>query len=446
MKINFLLIVTFTLGLCFSSNVFANIEFVIDVHQIKEKHGSNEVPYKEKIDYEISVDIGESYFSYTQNDTKNIYDFANKRIFTIDLTHKIFADDSLFSNIGFRTYEFQNRLILGKTLAAASVEDNPMLPVFSEHLFSLEQKDSTVELSRSSKDELFFFSAAGKELLSYSVQGNRVDSEDNKKFVKFLRYVFGGHPQILEQLSSENYIPKTILVHQYNVINESSKLTISQIKNTPNKLFTLEGYIPSVLTNDTDPFSKYLNAIKHSQNIKLESHLKLLLAKGKGYFKSRNYLDTILVYLEYGLTSSLSFPPVFQEQREVLVQDEKVKRLLTSLSPKSKEEAVEYLATLHDLEKYSKHQVHVIKIFMANIYAGLGDNKKAKDLFQEVLKSSPHIAGAYKDLGDLYFDDYNTISAWRCWDIAREIAPEHTMLTQISEFELSLMRDHPEFF
>jgi len=83
---------------------------------------------------------------------------------------------------------------------------------------------------------------------------------------------------------------------------------------------------------------------------------------------------------------------------------------------------------LQELENKSKHKIHVIKIFQANAQSDLGDTLKAKELFGEALKDNPHITGAYKDLGGLYFNEYNAVLAWRCWDVARKILPSHNML------------------
>jgi len=448
MKKIILAFITFALSCCYVVQASANIQFSIKDHQIKEKQEEDKTISKEESDSEILVDLGNDYFRYTSEGIQYIYDFKEKRVYTVDLSSKKFSDDSLFSNIGFRTYEFQNRLMLGGALAAGGVEDNPMLPVFSEHLFSLQQKDKKSELSQTSKDNFLVFSAAGKELLSYSSKGVEVSSKEKAMFIKFFRYVFGGHPQILKQLSSDNIIPKSIQVHRYNVFNEHNILSLSEIKTTPPRSFSLDGYSPAVLAGDTDPFSNFLNDIKYSKKINLEKHLESLLSQAKSYYQNGNHIDTMLCYLEYNLASSRPLPPVYEEQREVLSQDKNVTKLLATLRlrPKNKEEGEDFLHKLQELETEAKHQTHVLKIFQANAQYGLGNYQEAKELFYGVLKASPHITGAYKDLGGFYFNEYNAVLAWRCWDVARQILPTHKMLVQINEFEARLFKDYPEFF
>jgi tetratricopeptide (TPR) repeat protein len=440
--------ITFALSCCYVVQAYGNIQLSIKDHKIKEKKEENRTISKEENDSVIFVELGNDYFSYTSENTQYIYDFKNKRVFTVDLLNKKYSDDSLFSNIGFRAFEFQNRLMLGGVLAAGGIEDNPKSPVFSEHLFSLQQKDKKSELSQTSKDNFLVFSAAGKELLSYSPQGVEVSSKEKAMFIKFFRYVFGGHPLILKQLSSDNIIPKSIQVHRYNVFNEHNNLALSEIKTTSFRSFSLDGYSPAVLAADTDPFSNFLNNIKYSKNINLEEHLETLLSQANSYYQNGNYVDAMLCYLEYNLASSRPLPPAYEEQREALNKDENVKKLLATLrlNPKNKEEGEDFFHKLQELEKEAKQQSHVLKIFQANAQSGIGNYQKAKELFYEALKASPHIAGAYKDLGGLYFNDYNAVLAWRCWDVARKISPTNRMLIPINEFESRLLKDYPEFF
>jgi hypothetical protein len=45
--------------------------------------------------------------------TRTIYDFDRLRILRINLADKNYTNNSLYSDIGFRAVEFQNRIMLG---------------------------------------------------------------------------------------------------------------------------------------------------------------------------------------------------------------------------------------------------------------------------------------------------------------------------------------------
>lgn len=446
MKRIFYLVLFIALSPCFTGNASANMEFTINIHLIKEKKEQDKTVTREEKDFPMAVELGDTFFSYTRDNKKYIFDFAGRRIFTVDLSDNTYTDDSLFSNIGFRTYEFQNRLMLSNALDAGGIEDNPMLPALSEHIFSILQKDKKSELSRTLKDDFVFYSAEGKGLMSYSKKGTSVSGENKDMFIKFFRYVFGGHPQIIDELSSDNIIPGSIRFYRYNAITEDSSMILSEIKTTPERPYSLEGCTPGVPRSSKDPFTGFLHDVKYSKTADLKKHLEMLISKAEAFYKSRAFMDTMLVYLEYNLCSGLPFPPAFNNHKTSLVEDKDVTLLISSINPRSKEEAEKSIPILEDFEKKAGHYGHVIKIFEANIQTGLRNSKRAKEIFYEVLRKSPHITGVYKDLGDIYYSEYNAVMAWRCWDTARKIAPDHKMLDPIKEFELKLLKGYPEFF
>lgn len=445
MKNRKLLFILTTFLAFYSGYVSANIIFSVNVHEIKETpEKDNNKMKKEETDYELDVEIGDSFFMYTQNDTKHIYDFAGRKIYTIDALKKQYSDESMFSDIGFREYEFQNRLELGGIFGAAAIKNNPMLPAFSEHLFSLRQGDKKSELERKTKKGLVIYSVDDHELLSYSEEGQKVSAENMQMFTRFFRYVFGGHPQILDELAFLNILPRTIQIRQYNIVNKNSKLSVSSITTTPSKKFSLEE--STLKINDPDAFLKILNEVRYSKTIDFEKYLQGLISEASNHFKDGNYLDAMLAYFEYNLASGRGLPPSFEEQKALILQNEDVILLATSLSPKNKEEAEKCLSILQELEKKTKTRQEILKIFEADTLMGLHKTNEAEKLFHKIITARPYIAGVYKDLGDLYYGAYDAVMAWRCWDAARNIAPKHKMLIQINEFESKLVKDHPEFF
>ncbi len=447
MKKNILSMIALTLFICFADHASANYTFSIDERTIAEKQEADKTISKEESRAEISVEIGDNFISVAKNNFKSIYDFENKRIYTLDLSQKRYSEKSLFSDIGFREYEFKNRLMLGQALAAGDVKDNPMLPILSEHLFSLQQKDKKSKITQTTQEKTIDFAADGKALLSYSRKGYPVSRKDKEMFVKFFRYGYAGHPQVLDKILSDNIIPDFIRIHRYNMRSEVYQLSISRPKATPDRSFSLKGYASGAWKEDKDPLFNHISKLQNSNTINLEKHLEMLLDNAVSYFKEGNYLDTMLAYSEYNLASGLPFPPVFREQLATLMESEDVLQYVLALKgPKTKDEAKKMLAALNVLEEKSLHRGYVVKITKANIQTSLGNRPEAKKLFLEVITASPHITGVYINLGKLLFDEYNAVMAWQCWDMARKIAPEHPMLTNVTAHELRLEKTYPEFF
>ena len=391
----------------------------------------------------LLVEIGKNYFSYEENNQRYIYDFNHHRIITINLSDKTYMDDSLFMDIGFRGYEFQNRLHLGRALSAASLKDNPMATTLSEHNLSLTAKKHQSEIKKNNKSKNVTFNWNGKELFKYDKNLVQIKQSYKDQFIRFLRYHLGGHPEILKSLQQLKGIPSSLTITSLNVQTKITTLRLKSHKYTSDKLPSLakfnkgkvDGALAALLSTNTN-FSE--NALSTSS--------KTLLLKATDAYNEKRYLDTMLTYLEYTLATGEQMPKQFNSQRELIVNDIGVKTFLPSIRPKSKEEAQKAVKTLVALRTKSKDKKHVLKIFEANIRSSLGMQKEAMQLFHDVLSKNPHITGAWKDLGGLYFRSYNSRAAWRCWDTARKLNPKHHLLASIVKFENRLKNDNPEFF
>lgn len=391
----------------------------------------------------LLVEIGKDYFSYEENNKKRIYDFKHHRILEVNKDTGTYLDDSLFMDIGFRDYEFKNRLYLGRALGAASIKDNPMAIPLSEHVFSFTAKKHKTEIKKEIKDKNVIFSWSGKELFKHNQNIVKIKPPYKNGFIRFLRYHLGGHPKILVSLKNLSGIPSSLTMTSYNVQTKITTLRLKSHKYIPDKLPDLkiikkgvvDGALAPLLSKSTTFSEDALNTTMHS-----------LLAKATSAFNDKRYLDTILIYLEYTLATGKQMPKQFNPQRKLIIADLNVKAFFASIRPKSKEEAQKAVETLVALRDKSKGRLHVLKIFEANTRSSLGMQKESIQLFHAALKKNPYITGAWKDLGELYFRSYNSRDAWRCWDTARKLNPRHKLLTKIKQFEVRLKKDNPDFF
>ncbi|HVR38573.1 MAG TPA: hypothetical protein VMU84_05720 [Thermoanaerobaculia bacterium] len=139
-------------------------------------------------------------------------------------------------------------------------------------------------------------------------------------------------------------------------------------------------------------------------------------------------------------------PPDFKKHSDALTQDENVKALLGALNPRSEEEAKASVATLTRLAPLAGDKAHVTGIFRANMERSLGNNDVATSLFVAALTKNPFITGVWKDLGDILDTGYDAGDTWRCYAIARLIAPSHSLLAEVDRREAALRKEHAAFF
>lgn len=416
----------------------ANLLLEFEVEETTKKQNESAETTTEK----LHVDIGPDYFSYENAEERVIYDFKSRRIYRVNLSRKDYQDDSLFTDIGFRSYEFRNRLALGEILEKSGIEENPMAVTMSEHIFSISHKDhkSGIRKKRIKSETVFLWE--GKKLAGFSKKLLKVDEEQKRGFIRFLRYYQSVHPEILSELSKFKGIPLGYEIYRSNVVDSTILLKLGTHTITPEKSYDLTAFKKASV--DGELSSLIPPGTLHTTAALRDKAKEVMTAADKAYAGKR-YLDSMLAYMEYHLMTGESLPPEFQAKREVLVQSEEVKNMVASINPKSKEEAEKAVEILVDLQKKSKDRKHVLLIFEANVRQSLQQTENTKKNFIAALSANPYIVGAWKDLGDLYFNEYNTRDAWRCWDLARGLLPTHGLLKTVNEFEQNLLNTYPEF-
>ncbi len=66
--------------------------------------------------------------------------------------------------------------------------------------------------------------------------------------------------------------------------------------------------------------------------------------------------------------------------------------------------------------------------------------------YLKAIEANPCLTGAYVDLAKILQSQFQTYQAWKCWEIARSIAPDHQMVKGFIQLEKQLLTMHPEFF
>ena len=397
---------------------------------------------KEKKQYALKVYLGKSVIDEQSQGYVCIRDFKNKKIYRLGKGRTGVAAVSLFSDIGFRVYEFENRMMLGRALGAADMKDNPMDPGFVEHSFSL-TSDKKTRIERRTEKNAVVFKYKNKPLFRYSLKSIPIAETGKERFVLLLRYRYGIHPQILSELAKTSGVPKEIIVHKYNVGTEKINLKLLAVDNSkdpPKRELT-----PLVMPGN----GLIYKLIKKVENTTKEDYSKACSNTKKKAIenaKAGNNLDAVSLFVGYTLATGKQMPPEFFKYKDAIMKDRDVRLLLSSISPKSKEAAERALDDLKKLSEKSKDGTCTILIFRANILTSLKKRSEAIESFLAALSKDPMIAGAWKDLGDIYFSNYDSETAWLCWDAGRSLNPRHRLFEHVNQFERKLQANHPEFF
>ena len=129
-----------------------------------------------------------------------------------------------------------------------------------------------------------------------------------------------------------------------------------------------------------------------------------------------------------------------------MLADKDVKSFFAATRAESGDDVKTKLASLQQLVPVSGEKAYVLGIFRADMELTLGNRDAAAGLFLAALQKNPFLTGVWKDLGDNFATAADAADAWRCYDIARRIAPQHPLLKDVAAREDAVAKTHPELF
>lgn len=448
------------LSLAGAARLSANVEIRLTVDLVPA--AGDLTPQSPSHQNELMV-IGRDYVRIESGEKIVIRDFAKRRIFTVDSKAHTYFDDSMFGDVGFRVAEMANREALSqmlqqmnsdaKTSGQSTASDQASASKSSDGTKALDLCQAESDLSLRSK--LTHASAAFRQddgestfrcgddnvVFAASNDGYPADSATVHSFVRGFRAEFGGTPDALDLLEKRETISKQLRV---SGLSGQRTIKVLSVRKTADQAYSLAGLTQTV--NGDAPFVDVVTRAMHGGPVAMKADGERALADAEKALSEKNYLESMLAYLEYNLEFGGSMPAQFGQHQAELIKDPGVQKLIASLSPRSKEEGEAAEKSLLATQRSMKHRSHVVTIFLADVQSALGKRDEAQLNLQSAVTANPLIAGAWKDLGDSFYAQYDAESAWICWDTGRYLQPHHPLLKEIDDLEASLLREHPEYF
>jgi hypothetical protein len=424
-----------------SQALYANVDIVFETEKPGVKTGDD-------VRANLHLVLGKDYFQIDENGLEYIYDFSGQKVFVLDSKKKVFEVYSLYAYAGFRLAEMENRLLIYDNFKNNSQYDKFLYylnPVFLEHDFSMISGRDSQKIVSSTNSGKTIYKADGVTLMETDGKGKAISKNESVIFNKFMIYRVGGHPEILKKISDESVIPDSITMHSFDAGHEKTMYKMVGLKNIPESSYSLEGYKPGVVQFT----GEFIGYIKNStQNAEKNARQKVTLIESeiKKAVDEKIYLEAILGCMEIGLYNSRFDTPVCKTNVEKFQTDEKVKILLGNIHTDEKSKIETSYQKLKELESPSLKKTYVLWVFRANLKVRMGESQEAFDLYYKALKVNPYLSGVYKDIGELFYNNYNMDMAWFCWDIGRKIFSDHSMLKEIDKLEENLAKKYPEFF
>lgn len=395
--------------------------------------------------FPLIVTLGRQYLITEAEGTRTIYDFERLRVMRVTLATASYTDDSLYSDIGYRALEFQNRIMLGSALQSGKVAVNPMEPALMEQLFSLSNPKGDTLIEQRDTDGVSEFFWGKQRLMAVSDKTQELPQGYQAEYWRFLRYYAGGHPKVYAALKSLNGIPEKVTFVLTNMGTETREIGLNAISNMADSPYSLAGLVRA--RPDEEPHSS-LQALGPDAAAKLAERMGATIKVRDAAIAQGPILEAVLSNMAMLIMSGdgASLTAWIAQHRDAIQSDDSARSLSANLEPRDQAGAQKALKVLTELNKQSGSAAYMLDVFEGNTLLSLRDGKAGSDHLLAALKLNPYLLGAWKDLGGYYYQSYRTDKAWACWDAARRVNPQHSMLLRITEMERQLRATFPEFF
>ena len=410
----------------------------------------------------VTVILGDDYFVMDDEGQRAIYNFKTKRLVLLDTAKSTVRDDSLFLIVGFNDMEFQNRIMLHSILSQVT-EDEGEESFSSDDAFNLEaafkvnlssldsprvleaaKKLAPTQIKSTTKAGATIFTNASKEVTRVEYSKRVTSKTYSKTFSRFLLYSCTIHPTIRTQIEARDRVPSKLFytIKGMQGENRATWTLISSSFKMGDSSVVSDMYKPA-----HDPSNPLDVLLKRSLSQGDAPTKKAAIELADKAMTEGNPLEAFLALMEYGLQTGEQLTGHLGKVVQAGKTDRQFRLYGASMGrARSKEQMEKKVELIDMIDRTVLTKGYVLDISKANFVTSLGRMGEARELFLGVLAENPFIAGVYKDMGDLYYRGYNMAPAWRCWNAARRLAPNHSLLKTVTNLEHRLLKKHPEYF
>ena len=391
---------------------------------------------------QLTVILADDYLEILQGGDKLVHDFVSRRSYRVSGADVV--NRSLFADLGFRVAELRNRLQVRQALEETTDQRKQLLgdATLIEHLFGIDDEVSESGLVKT-VGSTTAFRYKDRLLAEFSKKGEKLQADQAKAFVRFLRYHCGGHPDILADVMVRGVLPRESRLAFYN-LNEVVAYSL-MFKGMKAYSGPRPDFSKIAITPPPEPLSALGEAaLKLTPEIVAEAGQNSRQAS-RAALAQGDALGAALRLFEAMLMDGGDIGADLARDRAAFEAAPNSAALLKALLAGA-QDPVSAEKSLASLEMKAGRGSHVVAIFRAGFLIASDREVDTRDMYVRALIANPGIAGAWKDLGDIYYTNYETDVAWACWDIGRHLAPRHPMLSEVNRLEEYLRTNYPGFF
>lgn len=451
-----LLVTVLLLAAPISSSALASewlVTYAATEEQAIESSDSTTPPRSESRSYTQTIALAEDSLVVEDDRQKIVHDFAQHRLLILNLASNTYEDWSLFSTVDFFAAELSNRNMLGAGMRAAKVAqavaqfdrfDNETALRLASAANPHNSPKPVIE--RVNVDHRIEFRCHERTAVHFTSSKIALPAEIQHRFVNYLAYSCAIHPEIRRAIADSAALPEE-LVFTWRNVNRVTTTTLRLVSAQPAE--TDHSALPTNATPAAakdDPVSQVLVSIHEAERTGRRPTREDAIAFADGAIAKGRPLDGLMALLEYGLQSGEQLPNEIRRHRAKFDADTSCQIYLKAFDQSSQAACERGLAANASIVRTNLRRAYMLDLQRANHLDRLRKASEAQAAYLIVLRANPFHAGALHDLGHLLAHTFNHPTAWRCWDTARHLSPDHPMLKDIAERQQQLISLYPDFF
>ncbi|HTT98402.1 MAG TPA: hypothetical protein VMF58_10155 [Rhizomicrobium sp.] len=412
----------------------------------------------------ITVDLAQDFVSLSKDRTLLIYDFALRRLITIDDASHSFLNASLYGAVDFFVSETFNRRFQRGALSSIKVSDQVrMLDPFwvQSQLHVMSPEDGTPKIERrAAATGTVHFLYGGAEIASYTPSTQALTKENGALLAKFLRYYGSLHPVVVDDIVASGRLPQRLSFESVGPEKTSDNVWTLQSAQPVHAVYPL-------LTTSKLTFPSFTGAASSVASL-VPTMQAAIAGKAPGRrtaeesraateaaLKAQKPFQALLLALElneqFGKQAAGCVNPqgchTLKEIVAAAGSDPRTPVLLKALEDNSSDKNVA-IPSLQSMKRDDLSNAYVLDEFLANDLMMAGRPDEALPPFVSAIKGNPYLAGYYKDLGSLFRARFQPDLAWFCFDMGRALpgGADAPILSDINGYEADLAKKYPEFF
>lgn len=399
------------------------------------------------VGYQI-VTIFPDLVSVKDKQSEVIYNFKNRELIYLDLTARTYFITALYAIPTFNTMEKTNQAMMIEGMKATGKPlDHLVEPFDLDMQFGGKYKPADAKgLELSPQKDRGSYKYRGEDVAAFTFSDTEIPFALNKSYSRYLTYQFTLHPRMLEYLKSQTKVIKSLRFtnHGMKPALAEKNYTIADIKQVSEAL----PVVPSDYTLALPGKEQVLKILLAPPPAKKATDQIASIQKLYGEKKYTEAAIAVIGYYSmYGNDTADKLQPTLAALQKDAPAEARVKEIFMLCAGQPAVQGQDKIIPfLTQMMAYSPEYGYQLSGCLAAYQQMVGQVPQAQATRMAALEKNLALTSVLKDLGDGFYRQYDTFTAWALWNKARALNPAHISVRSIGSLEQAIAKDMPEYF